>query len=402
MQTVVRAAAGDQLTLAPNPAGMPVYMDDTPAPPPPKPLAGELDKLGIKTGPFAVYGFVEGSYTASFANAPNNILTGRVFEFDDNESMLLNQADLTIEKTVDASAAAKAGKIDVGGRVETIYGSDARYIHSNGMNFYGSAAPQLSPENQFDVVQAYADVALPVGTGLTIRAGKFVTLLGYETINPTTNSLYSHSYMFGYAIPFTNTGVLGMYNINDKLSVTGGITRGWDQSLKDNNGQVDYTGQVKYVFNEKLTGYMNAITGPEEATGNAWRTVFDWIAVYTASEHLSLAGNVDLGIEPFGGPTGQSAQWYGTALYGGYKINDYFTPNIRGEWFADPQGARGLGGNLYEVTFGVTIHPMPASTIGSNLVVRPELRYDYSDEGIFDGGTQNDQWTVAVDAFFTF
>jgi hypothetical protein len=35
-------------------------------------------------------------------------------------------------------------------------------------------------------------------------------------------------------------------------------------------------------------------------------------------------------------------------------------------------------------------------------VVRPELRYDYSDEGIFDGGTQNDQWTVAVDAFFTF
>ena len=52
----------------------------------------------------------------------------------------------------------------------------------------------------------YVDVTTPVAN-LKIRAGKFVTLLGYETINPNwsnsygVGSLYSHSFLFGFAKP---------------------------------------------------------------------------------------------------------------------------------------------------------------------------------------------------------
>jgi len=56
----------------------------------------------------------------------------RVFDFEDQDKTL-NQIDLTIEKTVDASK----GKFDWGFRVEWIWGGDARLIHSNGLNFYG-------------------------------------------------------------------------------------------------------------------------------------------------------------------------------------------------------------------------------------------------------------------------
>jgi hypothetical protein len=35
-------------------------------------------------------------------------------------------------------------------------------------------------------------------------------------------------------------------------------------------------------------------------------------------------------------------------------------------------------------------------------VIRPEVRYDYAQEGIFDGGTDHDQLTFGVDAIFTF
>ncbi len=379
----------------------PLYLDDQP----PAPLEGLLQKWGLgqdKIG-FNVYGFVEGSYTASFSNPPGNVLAGRVFEAANNEDALLNQIDLIVERTVDAGAAAKDNKWGIGGRMEWLYGSDARYIHSNGLNFYGSSYPQMSPENQFDLVQAYVDVAVPVGTGLTIRTGKFVTLLGYETINPTTNALYSHSYSFGYAIPFTNTGVLGMYNLSDKLSLTGGISRGWDQALEDNNSAIDALGQAKYVFSDKLTGYFNFITGPEQNNNDGlYRTVVEGIASYQLTDALSVAGDAVFGFEPAAGTAGQAAQWYGLALYGGYKLSEMATINLRGEWFADPQGARGLGGNEYELTLGVGIKPFPGSNLGSNLLIRPELRYDYSDNMIFDGGTQFDQWTAAVDAIFTF
>ena len=78
-----------------------------------------------------------------------------------------------------------------------------------------------------------------------------------------------------------------------------------------------------------------------------------------------------------------------------------FTVNARGEWFNDKDNVRGLGTNVYEATLGVAIKPWANHEIGSNLVIRPEVRYDYAQEGIFDGG-QNDQFTVAADVIFTF
>src|SRR2546423_5749979 len=365
----VLATAGfvraDELTLKSQP--QPLYLDDpttTPSPPPPKPLTEGLNKLGVKEIPFSIYGFIEGSYTYDAGSPPGNFISGRVFD-PFQEQLLLNQIDLTIEKTVDPAAAAKDGKLQIGGKIEGIFGSDARFIHANGLNFYGGASPQISPENQLDLVQAYVDVALPVGSGLTIRGGKFVTLLGYETINPTTNPFYSHSFEFGYGIPFTHTGVLAMYSFTDKLSVTGGATRGWEQSLKDNNDELDYLGQVKYVFTDKITGFFNVVTGPEQTNNNKlWRTVFDAVVTYAATDKLSLGLNPSFGFEPGASPSGAAAQWYGAAAYGGYKFNDYLTANLRGEWFSDPQGARGLGGNWYEVTAGLGIHPLPSDKYG--------------------------------------
>jgi hypothetical protein len=396
-----RLAKADDLSLT-STSGKPIYMDDAP---PPKPAEALLGKYGMgqdKTG-INVYGYVEGGYTASFANPPGNVLAGRVFELNSNEQILLDQIDLVVEKTVDAAAAAKDGKIQVGGRMEWTYGSDPRYYHSNGMNFYGSSAPQLSPENQFDLTQAYVDVAVPFGNGLTIRTGKFVTLLGYETINPTTNPFYSHTYSFGYAIPFTQTGVLGSYSFSEKVSLTAGITRGWDQSLVDNNAAIDFLGSLKYVINDKVTSFFNLSVGPQLPNEpGLYTTLFENILNIAATDKVSLGTDSILAFQPGGGSAGQAAQWYGVALYSGYKFNDMFTANLRGEWFADPQDARGLGGNEYEVTAGVSIHPMPTDKYGQNLVVRPEIRYDYSSNSIFDAGTQFDQWTVGIDAFYAF
>jgi len=361
-------------------------------------LAPALDKAGIN-----IQGHVEGSWTYDASNPPDNFIQGRVFDVD-NQDITLNQIDLTIQR--DVSASVKDHKFDVGFNFETIYGGDARFIHGNGANFYGSASPQLDPDEQFDIVQLYTDISVPIGNGMLIRAGKMVTHMGYEVINPTGNALYSHSFLFGYAIPFTHTGVMVFYNISDKLSVMGGFSRGWNQELKDNNSDtIDGLAQVTYKLSDKTTLIFNGTAGPEAAgdPGNWW-WVGDVILTQQITDQLSIALNGDYGWYEHGSANGTAAMWYGLAAYAGYKINDMFTINARGEWYDDQDGftLAGTPNTFYEATLGLAIKPLPGDDIGRNLLIRPEVRYDYSNQAFFDGGTDHGQFTFALDAIFTF
>lgn len=356
-------------------------------------LTDPLDALRIN-----IFGHAEGSYTYNFRKPGGDIFqnTFRVFDVEHDE-LTLNQINLTIERTVDLSQ----NQWDAGFRVEWIYGGDAGFIHSNGLfDYYDDPR---DPENQFDLNQAYIDVAVPVGNGLLLRGGKFVTLLGQETINPTGNALYSHSFLFGFAIPFTHTGILGTYSLNDQWSFTTGVTRGWEQSLEDNNDAIDFTGQVKYTPNEKVTALVNFITGPEAADNETdYRSVIDVVVSWTAADNLTLAINADYGHEQ-DAAAGGDAQWYGIAGYAGLRLDDRFTINGRVEWFRDDDGTRlGVITNLYEATLGLAITPFPNDAVGSNLKLRPELRVDVSEDDVFDGGTEDYQVTAAIDVIFTY
>ncbi len=44
---------------------------------------------------------------------------------------------------------------------------------------------------KFDLLEAYGSYMLPIGSGLTIKAGKFVTLLGYEVVESPNNLNFS-------------------------------------------------------------------------------------------------------------------------------------------------------------------------------------------------------------------
>ncbi|MBV8780724.1 MAG: porin, partial [Phycisphaerae bacterium] len=335
------------------------YMDDTFTP-------WTLQSLakGTTVGNFmdnyklALTGFVEGGYTFGFQRTPGRVEDLRVFDVE-REHLQLDQADLQLSRAVDFSST----DWNVGGLLEVMYGRDARFIHSNGMDFYGPGSPELSPPDQFDIPQAYVVVNAPVGNGLKFTVGKFVTLLGYETINPTSNALYSHSYMFGFAIPFTNTGVLASYKFSDNLNATVGLTRGWDQTLKDDNGDApDLIGQINYTTSIKgLSLIGNFITGPESpgTTNRYWRTVLDGIATYAMGDNWVFAVNADFGYEPHAGIGGKDANWYGAAAYATYKVDPHVSITGRGEYFNDENGARGIGASVYEATLGVEIHPFP-------------------------------------------
>ena len=398
--------ADQGLSLAPN---VPLYAQESQTAEARRPLMRLLDTVGVarplEDARIRLYGWAEAGYTYNFIDPAGDLNLGRVFDIE-HADPVFNQLDLNIERPVELSDS----NWDVGFRIEMLYGGDARFIHANGLfdnqDFFDG------PDNQFDIVQAYADVNVPVGNGLRVRAGKF---LFFKQINPNASVFYSHSYTFGAALPFTLTGITGYYEINEQWSFETGISRGWGQALEDNNDVIDVLGRLTYRPNDRTSFSVLAITGPElEDNNDDFRTAIDFVARHELTDDFTVLLDVVWGHQQNApetntvedpaspGDTGD-ATWYGVAGYGVYEINDMLAAGVRLEWFHDEGGfTTGVDQNLYEATVGLTITPFPQDEIGQNLKIRPEVRYDLSDEDFFDGLTQNDQFTAAVDVIFNF
>jgi len=373
----------------------------------PAPSYDPLMTLLVKTGPgksladagITIGGRVEGSLTYSASAPPGNFITGRVFDFE-HEDVTLNQVGIFVNKGIDLS------KFDVGGRMEWIYGGDARLIHSLGLfdHYNDDATPD---DEQWDLNQLYGDISF--GNGFWVRAGKFVTHIGYEVIDPTGNALYSHSFMFGYGIPFTHTGVQVNWHMNATTDLMLGVTRGWDTSTEDNNDTVDFIGQAKIALDDKSTFIFGFTTGADQPGDNDnWRTLIDLIYTQKIGDNLTIAVNGDFGYETnsTSSPEGSDAIWWGATFYAGIKMSDIVTINGRVEYFNDQDGVRltgAVGGtSLYEATLGLSITPMPNDAYGRGLIIRPEVRFDFAEKEFFDGGTDRYQFTAAVDAIYKF
>ena len=294
-----------------NPAPEEIPAEETPRRPlgmllEQSPLGHALDGARIKA-----FGYIQGSYNYNFSNAPRagafRENADRLFDFEDNV-IRINQLNMAIERQVDVAT----GKSDVGFRVEGIFGTDSRLIHADGLDFYGhngrsAAAPsvaednyrfQLYPEYQFDLYQAYVDFAAPVGNGLRVRIGKFASFFG-GTVDPNGNSFYSHTISFAADHPFTFTGVMLTYPFSDSLVVDGGISRGWDQSLNDNNGAIDGFARIGWLVNDHTGVTFAAVSGPEAPGNNSnYRSLLELTVKYSASDRLRFILDATYGWEP--------------------------------------------------------------------------------------------------------
>jgi hypothetical protein len=328
---------------------------------------------------------------------------------------MFNKTSLNIERTVDPTKK----KFDLGFHAEGIFGSDAKFIHSNGL------MDKQTGRYQWDLLQAYVDVAFPY-VPMKLRVGKWIELAGFEQFSANIygafgdpmRALYSYSYQFLYAEPGTQTGALLTYVLNPKWSFDVGITEGWNQSIRDANHRPDFLGRVTYTPTDKTSVIFVMTEGPQFPFGagrgmppgdrnHIW-TNFDLVVTQKITDKLSLGVGMDYVQTPrIPGITGGSKQWGGVAGYSSYTLNSYFTLNTRAEWYGD--GSKGFstgypGGtnaNYFEVTQGVAIKPFPQHNVLSRLLIRPEVRYDFSDHSVFDKG-QHNQVTLSADALVTF
>jgi hypothetical protein len=227
--------------------------------------------------------------------------------------------------------------------------------------------------------QAYISYLAPLGTGLQIDAGKYVTQHGAEVIEARDNWNYSRSLLFALAIPYYHAGVRATYAVNPKVSLMGTVVNGWN-NLEDNNDAKTVGAQVIVKPVEQLSIIQNYMVGAEQADNtDDVRHLFDTVVTLTVTPKVSVMGNYDYGSDSVGGA---GVSWQGVAGYLKVQATPWLAVIPRVELFDDPDGfMTGTSQTMTDATITGEFKLI------EGLLARVEFRRDMSDTAVFTKNT---------------
>lgn len=387
---------------------------------------------------------IEGGMTGNAARPANGINFGHSFTDKSNE-FLLNQVLATVTRPLDP----KATGYDFGFKLQALGGTDARYTR---WTYFGRG--QSGTRFQGDIVEANVLLHTPWLTegGIDFKAGMYSTPMGAETIDASTNSFYSKSFIFNYGLPYKHTGLLATAHVTSVVDLYAGVDSGVNTTLGegkgDNNGAAAFMGGIGLnLMGGDLTILALAHIGPENPSmgpgavqdANKYnREIADIVVTWKATGSLTLITELNYihDNNPFittaNGSAANGASAWGIAQYFGYSLTDEVTLNARAEVFADNKNffvaafpgnnafnaaqsgyaltnaysVPGSSGTTYgAITLGATYKPkMDWVPVATTLLIRPEVRYDASLNGKkpYNGGKDNGAFTFGTDFVLTF
>lgn len=260
---------------------------------------------------------------------------------------------------------AARGRREAGLVVRATLGDEAASIH----------APGLELGRDVDLTQAYAVLRAPLGRGrVQLSAGKLVTLLGYELLEPDSNANVSVGNAFVFVENSTELGADAEWRPGDRWDVHVRVTQGWDV-VEDDNRSKSYAAQLKATPNATWSFAALGYAGPERvADDRHWRAGGECIV--TRTDTTSAALQLDWGHEAgLDASWSAASAWLTTPAFGGTALS------LRADVVDDPDGARTSGVLGFPFHDGQTIWSATvtlAFRAWPGALVRPELRYDRS------------------------
>jgi putative OmpL-like beta-barrel porin-2 len=327
--------------------------------------------LSSLLGPTSFSGFVDLYYGQNFNNPASRTNTLRAFDVNSNQ-FGLNLVELVVDKQPDPNNSRTGYHIALG------YGQAINAI--NGIDPGGLSFGQYLKE-------AYFSYLAPVGKGLQVDVGKFVTPHGAEVIETKDDWNYSRGLLFSYAIPFYHFGMRAKYSFNDKYAVSGYFVNGWNNVVDNNTGKT-YGAGFNWNPNKKFGIAQNYMAGPEQNGLNTnWRQLSDTVVTYSPTGRLSFIVNYDYGRGDRIATSSKPVYWTGGAGYIRYALNGQNAIATRYEYYDDKYGVT-TGGftnptpqHLHEVT-GTYEH-----LLAHHILTRFEFRRDMSNAPVFTKGT---------------
>ncbi|MDG1874562.1 MAG: outer membrane beta-barrel protein [Mariniblastus sp.] len=312
---------------------------------------------------FNIGGWFQGGYHSKsndlFNSSPDSFNLHQGWLFLEKEAKSEN-CELGFGFRFDGMYGIDAGDTQAFGNPANTWDLDPRFQRGGG---YGWAIPQL-----------YGEIAKG---DLSVKVGHFYTLIGYEVVTAPDNFFYSHAMTMYNSEPFTHTGAIASYSLNDDTTIYGGWTSGWDTGFDFSTGSNFLGGfstqldpNVSFTYMTTFGDFGARSANNDDAYSHS--LVFD----IKLTENLQYIVQSDLLRIA---STGEDN--VGLNQYWIYQVNDCMSYGARMEWWKgdDVTGYQPHGGlaptsstSYYASTFGVNYK------LGSNVTIRPEYRYDWS------------------------
>jgi hypothetical protein len=338
-----------------------------------------------------VFGWMNMGYT--YASSGPGLLTVEPRQNRFGNDFLLNQLYLAVEKPL------REDELSFGFRADLFAGADASLQEPDGFI-------KVASTNRFgfDLRQLYASAHLPILTdgGVDIKAGRQNSVIGYESFGAPYRPFYSNDYQWFYSEDTVFTGVSANWHVTKQLEIFNAITQGFNTFFTNKSGGPTYLGQVNYWLQPeqetRLTGTL--LMGPERpasVSSGDMTTIVELRIQQNWNPYLTQVVQSHLGWLEHGKAGGGFGQWYSLMNILVYHFTPHLDTNSRVEWYDDQDGATtGFRTAYVELTLGLDYHPH------SWLSLRPEVRGDFADEGVFRGGRDHNQFTAAIDALLKF
>jgi hypothetical protein len=245
-----------------------------------------------------------------------------------------------------------------------------------------STHPEASRALSF-AQQAFVTLALPVGRGVAVDAGKFDTPVGLEDNATLANWNASRGLLFTLAEPTYHFGLRTTYPLTDDLAVSAFWLNGWNTNVLEGSGMRSFAAALGWKAQRRIDAGLVYAGGLERAPTRLSDPALDFrhelaaYASYAVRTWLSFAATTDYGVDarPGGG------SWWGAGGYVRWRPSDWLALNARGEHFADPAGfLTAAAQDMVEATFTLEATERLG---GGTLVVRFEVRRDRSTAPVF-------------------
>jgi hypothetical protein len=357
----------------------------------------QLDDCLSPCSPVTVGGWFSAGYHSDNTRqsfAPNDLMAYN----DLPDRLNLHQSWFYVEKDASGSSCSA----DYGFRADIVYGTDAQSLQATGTPRAATMRNAGRWDASFDhgsygwaIPQAYGEVAYG---DWSIKGGYFLSLIGYETSLAPDNFFYSHSLTMFNSEPFTHTGLVAEYAGIDGVTFYSGWTLGWDTAWEQSLGGSNFLGGFSVDLSDHAWfTYMTSIGdfGYRGEDGYNHTVVLE-LELNSCLEYALQSDYVRH--NDSNGTPGLFTEQYGIVQYLYYTLNENLALGGRAEWWKS-NTLTGIAQSYYEITGGINITPH------ANLVIRPEIRYDWTpaeDNVVAARGTSYNNTVFAIDCVFTY
>ena len=317
-------------------------------------------------------GFVDLAYPLNFNHPENHLFRSRGTAFR-TDSVWLNMAGAYLRKKPSEDSRWGVELTAQAGKDDEVFGFSATAPNIAGNKFLR----HLGPTN--------VSYLAPAGKGLTLQAGIFSSLIGYDSLYAKDNLNYTRPWGADFT-PYLMMGGNASYPFTEKLTGTFFLVNGYWHLARANSAP-SAGGQIAYKVTPRITVKETTLFGPHQRNTafEFWRFLTDTIVEHKTPK-FTLASEYIFSTERVDAPGNPRALMMSWQLPARWTLNDRWSLSFRPEVFWDRDGRWTLARQTVKAFTSTLEYRFPYKW--SNSIFRLEHRFDDSrgpDGGFFRG-----------------